>query len=81
VGFARRRVPLKAVLLVYIAMRCVLLATMENPEQRYTMMVFPMLFLAGGCALAGRGRGREQIAALETRASATLSQGGRIGGE
>ena len=50
-GFARRRVPLKGVLLAYIAMRCILLATMENPEQRYTMMMFPMLFLAGGCAI------------------------------
>jgi 4-amino-4-deoxy-L-arabinose transferase-like glycosyltransferase len=81
VGFARRSVPLKAALLAYIAMRCILLATMENPEQRYTMMVFPMVFLAGGCALAGRGRGREEIATLETRASAALSQAGRIGGE
>jgi hypothetical protein len=47
-------VPLAAVLLSYIAMRCVLLATMENPEQRYTMMMFPIVFLAAGCALAGR---------------------------
>lgn len=54
VGFARRRVPLAAVLLAYIALRCILLATMENPEQRYTMMMFPIVFLAAGCALAGR---------------------------
>jgi 4-amino-4-deoxy-L-arabinose transferase-like glycosyltransferase len=53
-GFARRRVPLKGVLLVYIALRCLLLGTMENPEQRYTLMMFPMVFLAAGCALAGR---------------------------
>jgi hypothetical protein len=53
-GFARRRVPLKGVLLVYIVLRCLLLGTMENPEQRYTLMMFPMVFLAAGCALAGR---------------------------
>jgi len=50
----RRRVPLQAVLLATIVLRCILLATMENPEQRYTMMMFPMIFLAAGCALAGR---------------------------
>jgi 4-amino-4-deoxy-L-arabinose transferase-like glycosyltransferase len=54
VGFARRRVPLRAVLLATIVLRCILLATMENPEQRYTMMMFPIVFLAAGCALAGR---------------------------
>lgn len=53
-GFARRRVPLRTALLGYIALRCILLGTMENPEQRYTMMMFPMVFLAAGCALAGR---------------------------
>ena len=55
-GFARRSTPLGAALLAYIAMRSVLLATMENPEQRYTMMMFPMVFLAGACALGGRKR-------------------------
>ena len=54
VGFVRRRVPLQAVLLATIVLRCILLATMENPEQRYTMMMFPIVFLAAGCALAGR---------------------------
>jgi 4-amino-4-deoxy-L-arabinose transferase-like glycosyltransferase len=53
-GFARRKVPLHGVLLVYIALRCCLLGTMENPEQRYTLMMFPMVFLAAGCAVARR---------------------------
>jgi hypothetical protein len=52
-GFARRRVPLEAALLATIVLRSILLATMENPEQRYTTMMFPMVFLAAGCALAG----------------------------
>jgi 4-amino-4-deoxy-L-arabinose transferase-like glycosyltransferase len=54
VGFARRRVPMKAALLGYIALRCLLLAQMENPEQRYTMVAFPILFVAAACTLAGR---------------------------
>jgi hypothetical protein len=45
-------VPLQAVLLATVVLRSILLATMENPEQRYTMMMFPIVFLAGGCALA-----------------------------
>jgi 4-amino-4-deoxy-L-arabinose transferase-like glycosyltransferase len=52
-GFVRRRVPLGGVLLLYIVLRCCLLGTMENPEQRYTLMMFPMVFLAAGCAVAG----------------------------
>jgi 4-amino-4-deoxy-L-arabinose transferase-like glycosyltransferase len=55
-GFARRKVPLKGVLLVYIMLRCILLGTMENPEQRYTLMMFPMVFLAAGCTVAGGSR-------------------------
>jgi len=54
VGFARRRVPFSAALLGYVALRCILLATVESPEQRYTMVMFPVLFLAGACAL-GKG--------------------------
>jgi hypothetical protein len=60
VGFAKRRVPLAGVLLGYVALRCVLLATMENPEQRYTMVMFPVLFVAGACALAPGRRGAEE---------------------
>lgn len=58
-GWARRRVPLKAVLVGYIVLRCILLATMENPEQRYTLMMFPMMFLAAGCALDRRAVGSQ----------------------
>ena len=58
-GFAQRRVPFQAPLLLYIVLRCILLTTMENPEQRYTMVMFPMVFLAAGCALAGDRRGSE----------------------
>lgn len=52
IGFATRRVPLEAALLAWIALRCLLLATMENPEQRYTLEFFPVLFLAAACVFA-----------------------------
>lgn len=74
VGFARHRVPLKAVLLGYIVLRCMLLATMENPEQRYTMVAFPMLIVAAACALAGKRDGAED-ARLASGAAASLAAG------
>ncbi len=51
-GFLRRRVPLAGALLAYLLLRGLLLATMENPEQRYTMEAFPMLILAAACVFA-----------------------------
>ena len=30
-------------MLAYIALRCLLLLTLDNPEQRYTLEFFPML--------------------------------------
>jgi hypothetical protein len=35
--------------------RLALLASMENPEPRYTVEFFPLLTVLAGCALAGRG--------------------------
>jgi len=58
-GFRTRRVPLAVALLLYVLLRCIVLGTLESPEQRYTMEAFPILLLAGGCALAGKGRGSE----------------------
>jgi hypothetical protein len=54
-GFIRRRVPFAAMLGGYIALRCVLLATMENADPRYTMEWFPILIVAAAVAVAGRG--------------------------
>jgi Dolichyl-phosphate-mannose-protein mannosyltransferase len=54
VGFLRRRVPLAAIMLLYIVLRCALLLTLENAEPRYTLEFFPILFAAGAVALAGR---------------------------
>jgi 4-amino-4-deoxy-L-arabinose transferase-like glycosyltransferase len=75
VGFTRRGVPLKAVLLLYIVLRCILLTTMENPEQRYTMGMFPMVFLAAGCALAGDRRKSEGTEATAAGIMGSLPAG------
>ncbi|HTV81287.1 MAG TPA: glycosyltransferase family 39 protein [Acidobacteriaceae bacterium] len=66
VGFARRRVPLAGALLAYILLRSVVLATMPDPEQRYTMEYFPMLILAAACVFAGdrRNAGEDASAAV-----------------
>ena len=52
-GFLRRRVPLAGALLLYMLLRGLVIATMPNPEQRYTMECFPMLILAAACVFAG----------------------------
>jgi 4-amino-4-deoxy-L-arabinose transferase-like glycosyltransferase len=38
-------------MLAMIVMRCLLLATIEAPETRYTLECFPLLFVLGGCYL------------------------------
>ena len=53
-AFVRRRVPLPWILGGYVVLRCLLLATMENPEPRYSLECFPILIVAAGAALSGR---------------------------
>ncbi len=50
----RRRVPFTGVMLAYVAVRCLLLLTLETPESRYTLECFPMIFILAGAALGGR---------------------------
>ncbi len=52
-GFLRGRVPWAMMLGGYILLRCLLLATVENSEPRYTMQFFPILILAAAAGLAG----------------------------
>jgi hypothetical protein len=59
-GFARKRVPLAGALLAYMLLRSLVIATMPNPEQRYTIECFPMLILAAACVFA---RPQERVAA------------------
>ncbi|MGD0832648.1 MAG: glycosyltransferase family 39 protein [Terracidiphilus sp.] len=53
-AFLRRRVPFAWMLGGYIVLRCLLLATMENPEPRYSLECFPILIVAAGAAFASR---------------------------
>jgi 4-amino-4-deoxy-L-arabinose transferase-like glycosyltransferase len=50
----RRHVPYAGMMVAYIALRCLLLLTLETPEARYTLECFPMIFILAGAALAGR---------------------------
>jgi hypothetical protein len=52
VGFLRKRVPLAGMLVTYVALRCLLLLTLENAEPRYTLECFPIIIIAAACALA-----------------------------
>jgi 4-amino-4-deoxy-L-arabinose transferase-like glycosyltransferase len=56
IGFIRRRVPFAAMLCAYIIFRCLLLATMENAEPRYTLEAFPIVIVAAAVAIAPRPR-------------------------
>jgi hypothetical protein len=61
-GFLRGRVPWPWMLGGYLVLRCLLLATMENPEPRYTMECFPILIVAAAAALApGPKIGRKPV--------------------
>jgi hypothetical protein len=43
-------------LCAYIIFRCLLLATMENAEPRYTLEAFPIVIVAAAVAIAPRPR-------------------------
>jgi 4-amino-4-deoxy-L-arabinose transferase-like glycosyltransferase len=51
-GFVRGRVPFASMLGGYIVFRCVLLATMENADPRYTLEWFPILIVAAAAGIA-----------------------------
>jgi hypothetical protein len=53
-AFLRGRVPWAWMMLGLLLFRFVLLATMENPEPRYTMQCYPILILAAAAMLAGK---------------------------
>jgi len=49
----RKWPPLSGAMLLFIAMRCALLATIPAPEPRYTLECFPMLIALSAVALSG----------------------------
>jgi hypothetical protein len=46
--------PLAAAALGFVALRCLLLLTLDNSEPRYTLECFPVIILLAGFAFAGR---------------------------
>ncbi len=50
----RRNLPGAAILWTFIICRSILLATLSNPEPRYTLECFPALMMLAGVALTGR---------------------------
>ena len=55
----RRRMPGVAVLWLFILCRSVLLATLPNPEPRYTLECFPAVLMLAGAGLIKRGVAKE----------------------
>ncbi len=53
-AFVRGRVPWAWMLDGYLVLRCLLLATMENPEPRYTLECLPILMVAAAATIAPR---------------------------
>ncbi len=51
---------LAAAMLMFVAMRCALLLTLDNSEPRYVLECFPVVLLLAGFALAGRSPARTQ---------------------
>jgi 4-amino-4-deoxy-L-arabinose transferase-like glycosyltransferase len=64
-GFLRGRVPLAWMLGGYLALRCLLLGTMEGGEPRYTLEWFPILIVAAAAAIGPRlARNSKSLAGL-----------------
>jgi hypothetical protein len=59
VGVVRRQVPWVALAVIYIALRCTLLGTMENSEPRYSLEAMPMVLACVACALNRKGASEE----------------------
>ena len=77
VGVARRRVPWVALILIYGALRCALLSTMENSEPRYTLELLPVLMVCAACGLAGTRVSRPMPASAAAPAGAPQAGVGR----
>jgi hypothetical protein len=72
--FIRGRVPLALMLGGYLALRFLLLATMENPEPRYTLECFPVLIVAASAAFFRVNRATAPAAADHIQTAAAVRQ-------
>jgi 4-amino-4-deoxy-L-arabinose transferase-like glycosyltransferase len=55
---AMKRVPYTSLMLAYVALRCLLLLTLECPEPRYTLECYPMVFILAAAAFTVRSTPR-----------------------
>ena len=55
--------PVVALLLAFIVLRTVFLATLETPEPRYTLVCFPAILALAAYVLAGKNHGQRAVAA------------------
>jgi hypothetical protein len=61
----RRRLPLAMFMATYVVLRCLMLGTMENPEPRYTLEMYPVVLVCAGAWFGGRRRKTEDRAGVE----------------
>ena len=62
IGFVRRKVPFQAMLLAYVALRCMVLLGMPNAEPRYTLEAFPIVIAAAAAAfLPSLGSAKQEL--------------------
>jgi hypothetical protein len=61
----RRGLPLAMFMATYVVLRCLMLGTMENPEPRYTLEMYPVVLVCAGAWLGGRRRKTEDRAGVE----------------
>jgi hypothetical protein len=69
-GIVRQRVPLFMFMATYVALRCLLLGTVENPEPRYTLEFYPIFLVCAGSWL---GSWKEDQSARDGQSLPTVS--------
>ena len=52
-GLVRYRLPLLPLMACYFIMRCLLLATIENSEPRYTLEAYPIVLVCAAVVFSG----------------------------
>jgi 4-amino-4-deoxy-L-arabinose transferase-like glycosyltransferase len=53
-GIFSRKIPLTGLLFLFVVLRSCFLGTLENPEPRYTLEMYPILIVFAAAAIAGR---------------------------
>jgi hypothetical protein len=71
-AFLRGRVPWALTLGGYVVLRCLLLGIMENPEPRYTLVLFPVFIVAAAAAFSPTPRAKACAASVESRTARDL---------